>query len=301
MKKPLLIIGCGDIALRTVPLLQKKYRVFGLFRNKDNARRFRTYGVIPILGDLDHPASLKKIAGIAQIILHLAPPPRQCTKDVRTAHLLSALSKRTKGYHTILPQRLIYISTSGVYGDCKGDMIDETRPVNPKSDRAKRRINAETQIRKWGIRNHCAVSILRVPGIYAENRLPLKRIRECLPAYIPSEDSYTNHIHANDLARIIYAATQRGKPGRIYNTTDNTQMKMGNYFDLVADHFNLPRPPRIPRKQAIERISPGMLSFMNESRIISNARMKKELQIDLCYPTVLEGIKDATKHGIACT
>lgn len=296
MKKSLLIVGCGDIALRAVPLLQKTYRILGLFRNKDKTGPFRSYGVIPIYGDLDYPASLKKIAGIAQIILHLAPPPNQGKRDARTTHLLSALSIQTKGNRRILPQRLIYISTSGVYGDCQGEMIDETRPLNPRNERAIRRANAEMQIRKWCIRNHCAASILRVPGIYAENRLPTKRIREGFPAFLPAEDGYTNHIHANDLALIICDAIRYGKPGRIYNVTDDTQMKMGDYFDLVADHFNLPRPPRIPRNQATDRISPGMLSFMNESRRISNARMKKELQTVLNYPSVFEGIRDASKH-----
>ncbi len=295
MKKTLLIVGCGDIALRAVRFLQTKYRIFGLFRNPGNTRPFRFLGVTPIQGDLDCPSSLDKLNGIAQIIIHLAPPPNQGTQDSRTAHLLAALSKQTKSKHGILPQRFIYISTSGVYGDCQGTLIDETRPLNPCSDRARRRVDAEKQICKWGIRNHISVSILRVPGIYAENRLPLKRIQDGLPAFAETEDGFTNHIHANDLAQIICAAIQYGKPGRVYNTTDDTQMKMGDYFDLVADHFNLPRPPRIPRDQAVGRISPGMLSFMNESRRISNVRMKKELFVKLRYPTVVEGVKEAAR------
>ncbi|PTN09142.1 SDR family oxidoreductase [Nitrosomonas aestuarii] len=293
MKKTLLIVGCGDIALRTVRLLRTKYRIFGLFRNSSNTQQFRVLGVTPIQGDLDCPSSLDKLTGIAQIIIHLAPPPNQGTQDLRTAHLLAALSKQTKGKQGILPQRFIYISTSGVYGDCEGALIDETRPLNPCNDRAKRRVDAEKQICKWGIRNHISVSILRVPGIYATDRLPLKRIQDGLPAFMESEDGFTNHIHATDLAQIICAVIQYGKPGRVYNTTDDTQIKMGDYFDLVADHFNLSRPPRIRRDQAAGSLSPGMLSFMNESRRISNVRMKKELFVKLRYPTVVEGVKEA--------
>ena len=291
MKKTLLIVGCGDIALRAVPLLQTHYRILGLYRNLDNADHLRLNGIIPIYGNLDLPRSLEKLAGIAQLVLHLAPPPSQGLYDRRTTHLLSALTRRTKKHTLILPQRLIYISTSGVYGDCHGDLIDETYPVHPENGRAIRRIDAERQIRNWGKRNHIPVSILRVPGIYAENRLPLTRLREGHPALLDTEDGYTNHIHADDLARIIYAALQHAKPNRIYHTCDDSHLKMGEYFDLVADHFGLPRPPRITRNQAQEQISPTMLSFMKESRRLNNLRMKKELHVSLLYPTVYDGIK----------
>lgn len=297
MKKTVLMIGCGDIALRIAPLLQEKYRVFGLFRHPDKARPFRSFGVRAIAGDLDRRSSLKKLAGIAQTIIHLAPPPNHGARDTRTANLLAALTKWTKGKSKILPQQLVYISTSGVYGDCQGEIINETRCLNPFNARAVRRVSAENQVRAWGRRNHIPVSILRVPGIYAGDRLPLKRIYEGIPAFTTQDDGYTNHIHADDLARIICAAIRYGKSGRVYNATDDTQMKMGDYFDLVADHFNLPRPPRIPRDQVAGQISPGMLSFMNESRRISNARMKKELHVTLRYPTVAAGVKEAIAYS----
>lgn len=293
MKKTLLIVGCGDIALRTVPLLQTHYRILGLTRNLDSSAYLRSQGIIPIYGNLDHPRSLEKLAGIAQLVLHLAPPPNHGLRDHRTTHLLSALTKRTKKHAAILPQRLIYISTSGVYGNCHGALIDEAYPVHPENDRAIRRINAEQQIRHWGKRNHISVSILRVPGIYAANRLPLTRLREGHPTLLDTEDSYTNHIHADDLARAIYAALHYAKPGRIYHTCDNSHLKMGEYFDLIANHFGLPRSPRITRNQAKECISSGMFSFMKESRRLKNLRMKKELHVSLSYPTVLEGIKAA--------
>ncbi|MBX3617528.1 SDR family oxidoreductase [Nitrosomonas sp.] len=291
MKKMLLIVGCGDIALRTVPLLKNKYRVLGLCRSSNSIDRLRSHGIIPIYGDLDFIQTLKKLAGIAQIILHLAPPAGKGLHDQRTAHLLSVLSRPMNDHGGILPQRLIYISTSGVYGDCQGALIDETYPVCPVNERAIRRVDAEKQIRRWGRRNHIHVSILRVPGIYAENRLPLNRLREGHPALIDSEDSYTNHIHADDLAQIICAAIHHAKPHRIYHASDDSQLKMGQYFDLVADRFGLPHPPRISRNQAQQQISPAMLSFMNESRLLNNLRIKKELRVKFLYPIVNDGIK----------
>lgn len=294
MKKTLLISGCGDVGLRTVPLLHPQYRILALCRNPANFNHLRLHGIIPISGDLDHSKTLHKLAGTAHVVLHLAPPPDHGNCDTRTANLLGALTRRRVKRFFILPQRLVYISTSGVYGDCNGDLIDETRPVNPTSERALRRIDAEQQIRNWGKRNHVNVSILRVPGIYAANRLPIKRLQAGTTMLTPEDDSYTNHIHANDLARIIYAALRYGKHGRIYHASDDSQLKMGEYFDLVADHFGLPRPQRVKRNHANGNISPAMLSYLNESRRLINSRMKRELNIKLCYPTVSDGINNKT-------
>ncbi|MDH5480209.1 MAG: SDR family oxidoreductase [Nitrosomonas sp.] len=291
MKKTLLIVGCGDIALRAVPLLRSHYRILGLYRNPDSFNQARLHGIIPVYGDLDRFSTLKRLAGLAQIILHLAPPPNQGLRDTRTTHLLSALTAQAGSRQAILPQRLVYISTSGVYGNCNGAFVDETHPVRPGNDRALRRVDAEKQIRRWGVRNCCLVSILRVPGIYAENRLPLARLRNGAPTLLHKEDSYTNHIHADDLAQIICAALRYARPGRVYHATDDSQLKMGEYFDLVADQFNLPRPLRITREEAKLQITPSMLSFMNDSKRLKNGRMKKELYVKLRYATVLVGIK----------
>jgi nucleoside-diphosphate-sugar epimerase len=298
MKKTLLIAGCGDIAFRVAFLLKERYRILGLYRNSERIDHLRSHGIIPIYGNLDHPESLENLAGIAHSVIHLAPPPNQGLHDSRTTHLLSALTKtkRTKNHAAILPQRLIYISTSGVYGNCNGVFIDETRSIRPQSDRAIRRVHAEKQIRDWGRRRRISVSILRVPGIYAGDRLPLARLREGHPTLLNVEDGYTNHIHADDLAQIICAALLYAKPCRIYNTCDDSHLKMGEYFDLIADHFSLPHPARISRIEAQKRISPSMLSFMNESRRLKNSRMKKELHIRLLHPTVLEGIKSISLH-----
>ncbi|SEP41060.1 Nucleoside-diphosphate-sugar epimerase [Nitrosovibrio sp. Nv6] len=288
MKRTLLIVGCGDIALRAAPLLQTHYRLLGLCRTPDKRAFLRLHGITPVFGDLDAPRTLDKLSGRAHAVLHLAPPPARGQRDTRTANLLAALTKRPRMKGAILPQRLIYISTSGVYGDCRGALVDETRSINPQTGRAWRRADAERQVRSWGLRNGVSVSILRVPGIYADDRLPLARLREGVPALLPEEDSYTNHIHAEDLVHILFAALRHAKPGRIYHASDDSDLKMGEYFDLVADRMALPRPPRIARVQAEGRISSGMLSFMRESRRLINTRIKHELQVNLRYPTVAE-------------
>lgn len=290
MKQTLLLIGCGDIALRSAPLLRTHYRLIGLCRHLENAPPLRQHGITPIFGDLDSPKTLNKLAGIAHAVLHLAPPPNHGKRDIRTTNLLASLTKRPATNNIILPQRLIYISTSGVYGDCNGTLTDETCPIKPRIDRSIRRADAEKQVRNWGLRNYVSVSILRVPGIYAAERLPLKRLHEGTPALLPEDDCYTNSIHADDLVHIIFAALRYAKPGRVYNACDDSNLKMGEYFDLIADFFDMPRPPRIARVNAYKHISNSMLSFMKESRQLTNIRIKNELYINLRYPTVAKGI-----------
>jgi nucleoside-diphosphate-sugar epimerase len=253
----------------------------------------RSHGIIPVAGDLDRRRSLRKLAGMAQAVLHLAPPPAHGKLDMRTTNLLAALSAsavHVNAKAAMLPHQLVYISTSGVYGDCDGALIEETRETNPQTGRALRRVDAERQLRSWGRRNGIKVSIFRVPGIYACDRIPLERVRAGTPALLPEVDSYTNHIHADDLARILVAALRHALPGRIYHACDDSELKMGEYFDLIADKFKLPHPPRVTRAQAEECISPSLLSFMRESRRLANRRMKRELHVNLRYPTVAEGI-----------
>ena len=285
----ILIVGCGDIALRAAPLLNGRYRLFGLVRGRARHDALRQAGIVPVSGNLDDARSLYRLAGLAHIVLHFAPPPGNGPQDSRTRNLLAALSRGA------LPRCLVYISTSGVYGDCGGAAVEETRPLNPQTLRAKLRADAERQIRDWAKRNGVSACILRVPGIYAADRLPLERLRTATPAIAHEEDGYTNHVHADDLARIVVAALRYAKPGRVYHTSDDSNLKMGEYFDAVADTFGLPHPPRLPRTEVQRSVSPALWSFMNESRRMTNERMKRELKVKLRYPTV----GDALKPGLS--
>ncbi len=288
----LLIVGCGDVALRAVPQLHDRYRIYALTHSRARVPLLRAYGIVPMIGDLDAAASLAGLGGLAHDILHCAPPPPRGTRDSRTARLIAALAKGES-----LPQQLVYISTSGVYGDCDGALIDETRAARPQTMRAQRRVDAERRLREWGRRSGVRVAILRAPGIYSEQRLPLERIRAGTPALHPDEDAYSNHVHADDLARIAIAALRFGSPGRAYNASDDSCLKMGEYFDLVADRYGLSRPQRISRAQAGARIAPDALSFMDESRRLSNRRVKHELRFRLRYPTVNDGIAAAQSRA----
>lgn len=288
----LLIIGCGDIARRALPWLIRRYRVYAVVRSDARLGELRELGITPLRADLDAPRTLKRLAGIGNLILHFAPPQESGMVDRRTQMLLAALSTGK-----ILPRRLVYISTSGVYGDCGGAWVAEERPLRPQTERARRRVDAEARLRRFGRKRRVAVSILRAPGIYAGDRLPLARLERGLPLLQESDDIYTNHIHADDLAVIVQAALSRGRAGRIYNASDDSVLKMGEYFDLIADRFGLPRAPRLPRAEAERRLSAAMLSFMGESRRLSNRRIKRELGVKLKYPDVASALGDLLPEG----
>ncbi len=275
-----LLVGCGDIALRAASLLRGRARVYGLTRRLDDVPKLRAQGIVPIVADLDDHAALRRLNAAPFAVLHCAPPPSDGRDDPRTQKLIAALTNAA-----IIPQRFVYISTSGVYGDCAGARVDETRARRAQTPRARRRVAAEDRLREWAARRGVRLSVLRAPGIYAESRLPLERIRQGTPVLVPEDDVYTNHIHADDLARAAVAAIFHGLPNRAYNVSDDAQLKMGGWFDTVADAFHLQRPPRVTWEEAEQRIAPMLLSFMSESRRLVNDRMKRELRVRLIYPT----------------
>ncbi len=208
--------------------------------------------------------------------------------DPRTRALLSALRRRTP------PAALVYGSTSGVYGDCAGEWVAETRPLRAGTPRAQRRVAAERLVRFHGRSSGMRTSILRIPGIYAPDReggTPRERLQRGTPVLRAEDDVYTNHIHADDLARACVAALWRGAAQRVYHASDDTQLKMGDYFDLAARLYGLPQPRRISRQEAQEQLSPMLLSFMSESRRMDNTRLKRELRVALRYPQVTGGLR----------
>jgi nucleoside-diphosphate-sugar epimerase len=287
----LLIVGCGDVGLRVARLLVGRWRVLALTSSPARVAALRAAGIVPLVGDLDRPATLARLADLADAVLHLAPPAPEGNTDLRTARLLAALARSAR------LRRLVYGSTSGVYGDCAGARVDETRPLAPTSARARRRADAEARMRVFGRRRGVAVTILRIPGIYALDRKggdPRERLARGSPVLVAGDDVYTSHIHADDLARACVAALRRGRHQRVLNIADDSALLMGDYFDLVADRFALTRPQRVTRSEAAALLSPTQLSFLGESRRLLNTRMKRELRVALRYPTVADGIRVPT-------
>jgi nucleoside-diphosphate-sugar epimerase len=288
----LLIVGCGDIGLRVLRLVRRRWRVLALTSSATRIASLRDAGALPLVGNLDDAPTLGRLAALADAVLHLAPPPGQGSTDPRTRHLLQALARSAR------VRRLVYASTSGVYGDAGGARLDETRAVDPNTDRARRRVDAEARVRHHGRAFGVRASILRVPGIYALDREggdPRDRVSRGAPVLVPADDVHTNHIHADDLARACVAALMRGAPQRIYHVSDCSELKMGEHFDAVADAFGLPRPPRLTREEAARTLSPVQMSFLAESRRLDNHRLRDELRVRLLYPTPAAAWAQAAK------
>ena len=286
-RERVLIVGCGDVGLRVAARLPSRLAVLALTTDAARAPALRAAGITPLLGNLDDVASIRRLRGLATRLVHLAPPPGSGKQDPRTLALTRSLRRAS------LPLSLVYGSTSGVYGDCHAEVAIETRAVNACTPRAARRIDAEKVVRHFGRSSGVPCSILRIPGIYAPDReggTPHARLLRGTPVLQAQDDVYTNHIHADDLARACLAALWRPRPGRVYNVNDDTCLKMGDYFDFAAELYGLPKPPRVSRSQAEKNLPAMQLSFMSESRRMDNRRMKSELRLRLRYPTVRDGL-----------
>lgn len=293
-QKRLLIVGCGACGLH---ILQQKAQVWRILATTTQASKLdalRAAGARPLQLDLDDPTPRRHWAALAATVIMMAPPQRSGQQDRRTRRLSQWLrqppSRIVAPRPKPLRKRLIYISTSGVYGDRAGQWVDETHPLHPVSERAQRRLDAENVLREVGRRSQWSVNILRAPGIYSQERLPFKRLAAGTPCLLDEEDSYSNHISEVDLARAALMAAQRGRNQRVFNVCDDLPLKIGTYFDAVADAFQLPRPPRAPRALVQTQLSPLQWSFLQESRRLCNRRLRSELRLALRYPSVYHAL-----------
>ena len=305
-ERNLLVVGAGDIGRRVIKQLARHGRqyekVHAVTSNPSHRASLKRLAARPLVANLDRPGTLNRLPHNWTALIHAAPPQSYLSRDLRTRNLLRVLA-REHGLSALPQQRnrtLVYLSTSGVYGDCGGERITEARATNPRNPRAKRRADAERCLIRAARRGLFRLIILRVPGIYAADRLPLQRLEAGTPALIDADDVYTNHIHAADLAAITIAAlhrlqTHKNLQVRIYHASDDSEMKMGAWFDLVADVFKLPRPPRMARRDISAAVSPALLSFMNESRQLDNTRTKRELKIRLQFATAADGVAEAKR------
>jgi len=310
LRRPrLLIVGCGDVggrlAAQLAARLGERWKIIGTGRSPESLAAIRARGAAPIALDLDLPRSARRLAGLATRIVVLAPPAAAGLVDVRSRRLATAIGSGSgsgSGIGHGTGPMVVYCSTTGVYGDAAGARFDETRPIAPRSERARRRASGERQWRVLARRGRARVALLRAPGIYAHDRLPLERLRRGTPTIAAAEDGYSNHIHAEDLAGLLWLALFRAANCRVYNAVDSAELRMGDWLDRVADATGLPRPPRASRASVREQVSPALWSFMAESRRISNRRILRELRARLRYPhpqLVLDEVRAARGDGRA--
>jgi nucleoside-diphosphate-sugar epimerase len=280
-----LIIGCGAVGQRVAASERAAGEpVTALARSAPSAARLVALGLHVLRGDLDEPGTLAGLPTREARVYYFAPPPSSGTTDPRLRHFLAAIAPDA------LPARIVLISTSGVYGDCHGEWVTEARPPRPDADRARRRLDAEQALHRWGERQGVAVVILRVPGIYGPGRLPEKRLLSGEPVLREAESPWSNRVHIDDLVRACLAAGARGRPGAVYNISDGHPTTMTDYFNRVADALGLERPPQITLAQARAELSAGMQSYRAESKRLDNRRMREELGVEPRYPDLTLGL-----------
>ncbi|MGQ9659066.1 MAG: SDR family oxidoreductase [Thermochromatium sp.] len=280
----IVIVGCGYVGERLArQYLARGDSVLGLVRSQSGLDRLAAAGIPSARHDLAGTDAMPcSLAGVR--LFHLVPPPEHGTEDLHTQHLIASFAQA--GH----PRRLVYFSTTGVYGDCGGAWVDEDWPTRPTLDRSRRRLDAEEQLRCWSREHGGELVVLRVAGIYGPGRLPLERLRRGLPLVRPDEAPYSNRIHVDDLVTVCIAAMDRGRDGAIFNVSDGHPSTMTEYFMQIAKAAGLPVPPLIGLAEASTHLSEGMMGYMRESRRLSNRRLREELGVDLRYPTLTEGL-----------
>ncbi|WP_295399552.1 SDR family oxidoreductase [uncultured Thiocystis sp.] len=282
-----IIVGCGYVGTRLArQSLDRGADVIGLTRGAAGLARLGAAGIPARRYDLlQDDLSELGLAVAGADVFHLAPPPEQGVEDPLTRRLIASFERAGQ------PRRIVYISTTGVYGDCQGGWVDETCPAQPTADRSRRRWDAEQSLRAWSQASGGELVILRVAGIYGPDRLPLERIRQGAPLVRAEEAPYTNRIHVEDLVSGCLAAMEKGIDGAVYNACDGAPSNMTDYFLAVADAAGLPRPPCLSLAEASEQLSAGMLSYLAESRRLSNRKLREELGVEFRYPTLADGLR----------
>ncbi len=280
----MLIIGCGAVGRRLAGQTDPENRpVIGIVRSPESADLCRSHGITTRIADLDATPLPRIPSGGADVFYFIPPPPTGST-DKRVRNFIASRARDGE------PARIVAISTTGVYGDCKGAWIDETRTPNPQTDRARRRWDAEQRLRAWRERTGGELVILRVAGIYGPDKLPLQRLRQGLPMVAEAAAPWTNRIHIDDLVAVCDAAMLRGRDGAVYNVSDGRPGNMADYFNQVADRAGLPRPPVISGDEADAHLSAALRSYLAESRRLDNRKMLAELEVKLRYPTLESGL-----------
>jgi nucleoside-diphosphate-sugar epimerase len=279
------IAGCGDVGVRVAKLWAARgAATAALARSGESAARLARLGIVPVRGDLDDPATLRGLPLRGAFLYYLAPPPESGEEDPRARAFLAALPPGEE------PAKAVYLSTTAVYGDNRGAWVTEETPAVPATARGKRRLDAERAVLGWGRERGVPVVILRVSGIYGPGRLPVEAVRRGAPVVREGEAPWTNRIHADDLAAVCVAAMERGRDGALYNVADGSPGTITQYYNAVADLLGLPRPPAVSMEEARRVMSPGMLSYLSESRRLDARRMREELGVTLRYPGLAAGL-----------
>jgi len=285
--KKLFIAGCGYTGQRVaLAAHQLGWQVTAHLREESKAAPLALAGIAVCLGTMDHQEDIPLLPVGGQTLLYSIPPQGGGSIDLRARNFCAALERDAS-----IPDRIIYLSATSVYGDTAGATVTEQSPTDPASAMGKRRLDAEGLFQEFGRRHHIPVVILRVSGIYGPGRLPLMQISQGQPLLKEELAKPSNRIQIEDLTQICLAALERGEG--IYNISDGAPCSMTAYFNAVASALGMPRQPQVDLDEARRVMPPLLFNYFVESRVVDNRRMLTELGITLRYPALAEGLRAA--------
>ena len=229
--------------------------------------------------DRDHPLAVSAFAGVTHILV--SAPPDKAGDPVLDRHCddIAALSGL---------RWLGYLSTTGVYGDRGGGWVDESSELRPSGERGRRRAAAEAGwLDLWRHRG-VPVHIFRLVAIYGPGRSPFDALRAGTAKRIDKPGQVFSRIHVEDLASVLLASMAQPRPGAVYNVCDDEPAAPGDVIAHAAQLLGLPAPPQVPFDEA--ELSPMAKSFYDDNKRVSNALIKTELGVALCYPDYRAGL-----------
>jgi nucleoside-diphosphate-sugar epimerase len=281
-----LIVGCGYVGQRLARALQATHHIAGIVRTESSRQILRSIEIDHALLNLDSlapvphlPASYTKDAKL----FYLVPPQPHGVSDERLDRFLNLIDTP--------PSVFVYMSTTGVYGNTDGYEVDESFSINPQTERAQRRVSAEAMTRVWCHERQVRRVVLRAPGIYGPNRLQLDLIKRGAPVVRPDEAALHNRIHVDDLVNACIAVATQPHARGVYNVADGKATTAAEFTRSVAALAGLPPPPQVSMEEARVSFDTVRLSFLEESRQVSNRRLLNDLKLQLKYPDFVDGIR----------
>lgn len=283
-----LIIGCGyvgeKVALQLMQL-ESNHNVYATVGSSSKAATLTIQGIKTQAINFDaEDITALTIPREPYRLLYLVPPSREGEKDTRLQRVLNILQTRP-------PVHFVYMGTSGVYGDCQGDWVNESRIPNPTSEPSKRRLHAEKIVDRWSATQQCSRTLLRVSAIYGPERLPIKRIREGRPAVNADESAWSNRVHIEDLTTICIKALAREGLNEIFNVSDGHPTTSEEFISTIARALGMPLPSSISLKQALCEATPAQRIYLTESRRLDNRLLLQKLDLRLRFPTIDSAIE----------
>lgn len=285
MQPPVLIIGCGYTGRRLgTRLAAEGASVRGLVAHAASAAPLESLGIAPQVENLDSDEGRIRVDGT--LVYYCAPPPREGDTDPRLARTLTRLSGR--------PRRIVYLSTTGVYGDRNGAWVDETSQTAPANARSRRRVDAEAQIRAYASANGCEWVILRVAGIYGPDRLPLERLRAGDPVLRDADSGFSNRIYVDDLVTVCErAGDSAAAANEIFNVADGVPTTSAAFSRELARQAALPAPREIDWAMMQAEASAMRHSFLAESKRVNADKLQRLLGVSLQCLDYRAGIRAA--------